>query len=110
MNMKRLTLLALALVFLISAVSCASVRILGTWKDPSGLGGYTFETDGKGEYVLAGLSYPMEYKIDGNKLTITTRILGIGADKVYYFTLDGDTLTLKDNEQDTSPAVVLTRG
>ena len=91
--------LLVAIVLGLCACTLAEKMILGTWKIKTKLLGvvtevsYTFKEDGTG--VRSGvLDMDFTYTMDGDRLTITTSVLGVDMDEEYTFQISGKELVL----------------
>lgn len=91
--------LLVAIVLGLCACTLAEKMILGTWKTQNKVLGletevsYTFKEDGTG--VRSGvLDMDFTYTMDGDRLTITTSVLGVDMDEEYTFQISGKELVL----------------
>ena len=91
--------LLVAIVLGLCACTLAEKMILGTWKTQTKVLGletevsYTFKEDGTG--VRSGvLDMDFTYTMDGDRLTITTSVLGVDVDEEYTFQISGKELVL----------------
>ena len=91
--------LLVAIVLGLCACTLAEKMILGTWKTQTKVLGletevsYTFKEDGTG--VRSGvLDLDFTYTMDGDRLTITTSVLGVDMDEEYTFQISGKELVL----------------
>ena len=91
--------LLVAIVLGLCACTLAEKMILGTWKTQTKVLGletevsYTFKEDGTG--VRSGvLDMDFTYTMDGDRLTITTSVLGVDMDEEYTFQISGKELVL----------------
>ncbi|MBQ5712244.1 MAG: hypothetical protein IIV61_06490 [Oscillospiraceae bacterium] len=91
--------LLVAIVLGLCACTLAEKMILGTWKTQNKVLGletevsYTFKEDGTG--VRSGvLDMDFTYTMDGDRLTITTSVLGVDVDEEYTFQISGKELVL----------------
>ena len=91
--------LLVAIVLGLCACTLAEKMILGTWKTQTKVLGletevsYTFKEDGTG--VRSGvLDMDFTYTMDGDRLTITTSVLGVDLDEEYTFQISGKELVL----------------
>ncbi len=104
--MKRIIAAALIAVMLFTLAACSSPEkdIIGTWKCESSLLGisanseYTFNEDGTGKINLI-IDLDFTYAITDDKLSITTKTLGIESTDTYSYSFKGDTLTLINDEE-----------
>ena len=105
-NLKRLAAIGLVLCLVVTMFAACSAspakKLIGTWKDSTGLTGYTFNDNNVCKVFLAtsslGLdgSYTVDKRDDGNYyITIKYTVPIIGDTTVQYmFAVEGDTLTL----------------
>lgn len=108
--MKRKLLLTLfTVVMCFTLVGCGKVNlskeIVGKWKNDTTIEGYefiyTFNADGTGEYDAAGTIMKFKYTINGNKISFKYTDEDM-ASLDTTFSIDGDTLNVKDsNNEDT---------
>lgn len=91
--------LLVAIVLGLCACTLAEKMILGTWKTQTKVLGletevsYTFKEDGTG--VRSGvLDMDFTYTMDGDRLTITTSVLGVDVEEEYTFQISGKELVL----------------
>lgn len=97
---KTLLLILCALAVLLSSCMIPSKMIVGEWTSNQSLLGvevettYVFNEDGTGEIKTFGLSQGITYEINGDKLNVSTELLGVKNTEVYEYTFEGDTLTL----------------
>ena len=108
---KVITILIAAFVLMLAACSPAK-SIIGTWKSQSTVLGvvtetsYVFNEDGSGK-ICNIVDIPFTYAIEGNKLTLTTNVIGLDiSTKEYEFSIKGGILKL-DSE---SEHIELTKG
>ena len=69
--------------------------LVGSWKYQGGNFTYTFNDDGTGTYDASGNNMEFTYKTDGNKISIT--YTGNTAAFETEYSIDGDTLNVKDS-------------
>lgn len=81
----------------------------GKWRDSTGTNGYNFQEGGIVELTLVNFTVPVinmpingtyngTYQVDGERLTIRYSVLGKAITDVYRFSVDGNTLTLTNEE------------
>ena len=81
----------------------------GRWKDSTGTNGYNFQEGGIVELTLVNFTVPVinmpingtyngTYQVDGERLTIRYSVFGKAITDVYRFSIDGNTLTLTNEE------------
>lgn len=108
--MKTLRIMSLALVLVLALGFCASCgaiaknKLVGTWEND--LVSYTFEKDGTGKYKALGISVDMTYKIDGEELWVTRKVLGVSVDESYTYKFMDDQLKLTSSD---GTEVILTK-
>ena len=85
-------LVLVGIVFLLAG--CGKKGIVGSWKHEQGYV-YTFKEDGTGNYSYGDAAMEFTYKVEDNKLSIL--YTGNTAPFETTFTIDGDTLTIKDS-------------
>lgn len=78
-----------------SKEEAAKNPIVGAWKYEQGGYTYHFNEDGTGDYSYSSSKMEFTYKTDGNKLSITYK--GSTAPFESDFSIDGDTLNIKDS-------------
>ena len=102
-----LALLLVAALCLALFAACAKPekKIVGTWNGEQSVLGvvakysFTFNEDGTGNMTSAlDIGVAMTYTIDGDKLNITTSILGITNTKTYTYAFEGDQLLLTEGD------------
>lgn len=81
-----------------SADSTIDSSLVGSW-DYAEISGfvYTFNADGTGTYDVAGEIMSFTYKADGSTLMILYTDSGVDEPMELKYTIDGDTLTIKDS-------------
>lgn len=101
---KIVTLLIVICAMMVCACS-TDKSIVGTWKSQSTVLGvvtettYVFNEDGSGS-KRGIVDIPFTYSIDGNKLTITTNVIGVDiSTKEYAFERSGDILELRSGNE-----------
>lgn len=101
-TMKKLasTLLVLAMIFTLAACGGSKDAVAGTWTGDLGLDGVvTWTFDGKGGCTMENevMKQKGTYSLDGNQMTV--KLENWDAENVYTFSVDGDSLTMNDNER-----------
>lgn len=97
---KRVLAVMLISVLAFTLVACGKkATIVGTWTVTDSGGAqeeYVFNADGTGTHTLSGLDaiISIEYKTDGETLTISETVLGQKISKDYLFKLEEQKLTL----------------
>jgi hypothetical protein len=108
--MKKLLLLisALSLAFILCACANPEKAIVGTWEEEAELMGvavktvYVFNEDGTGTIEgLLDIKLDMNYTVEDNILTVSTKVLGIQNDNKYEIEFNGDKLLLTDSSDAT---------
>lgn len=117
-NLKKILSVALAALLVLTIFSACSFspagKLIGAWRDSTGITGYEFMKDGKCIVTFADVTVPIinvdlngdvdgvyttEKREDGNYyVTITYTIYSMSVTKDYMFTVDGSSLTLTDTE------------
>lgn len=106
--MKNKLLLGLFIVVIcVALVGCGKTNsnkeIVGKWKNDTTIEGYefiyTFNEDGTGEYDAAGTIMKFKYTIDGNKISFEYTDEDMATFDTT-FSIDGDTLNVKDSNND----------
>lgn len=100
--MKRLiAVLLAALMLLCLLTSCGSKSINGTWTRQYTVLGvvneekFVFNGDGTGSITAAlGIDVDMTYTVDGDKLAVTFKVLGIETTTEYVYEIKGEQLLL----------------
>ena len=105
--MKRIISFLLVILVALQCFSCApkpEKMILGTWKSQGSLLGvatettYEFFENGTGtKSTLVEVSF--KYEFAGDKLLITSTLLGIEDIDAYFYEFDGDRLILTDTDE-----------
>lgn len=99
-TMKKLTSLLLILIVILSLTACGSKdAVAGTWSGDMGADGVvTWTFDGKGDCTMDNTVVKQEgtYSINGDQMTVKLELWD--AEKVYTFSVDGNSLTMNDNE------------
>lgn len=106
--MKKVLSLILAAVllasFCLTAASCSkAAKLVGSWESKTGAI-ITFTDDGKVSVkgsdsgLLSKLSIDGTYTTDGDKLTITYKVILVDTNLTYTFAVKGGTLTLTDEK------------
>jgi len=102
--MKK-TILALLIVAILVLCACSvELAIVGTWKNQTTVLGvvtetiYTFNDDGTGSKKTV-LETDFTYEVSGDKLTITTSVLGIESTEEYTVDVSWNELTLRSEEE-----------
>ena len=113
--MKKVISCILVLVCVLTVLTaCGNSprRLIGTWTGETSVLGvvakysFTFNEDGTGSMTAAlDIGVATTYTVDGDQLSITYSVLGIGTTKTYTFSFEGDNLILNDG----SVAIVLTK-
>ncbi len=67
--MNKLSLFA---VFAFTGLAACSADLAGTYKDRQGVTTYTFESDGRAAVSVLGTTVAAEYKLDGDKVLLTS--------------------------------------
>ena len=102
--MKKAVAILLVAVMALTFAACGKKSpIVGTWAD--GIHTWTFKKDGTGTFSEFGGTFPMTYKIKGNKITID---FGFETDE-YTFEIKGKTLMLTIPHFDDDPYFTLTK-
>lgn len=106
--MKKIVSLVLVVLCVLTAFSaCAKpeTKILGTWTGEQNVLGvvakysFTFNEDGTGNMTAAlDIGVAMTYTIEGDKLNITTSVLGISNTRTYTYAFEGDQLLLTEGD------------
>ncbi len=97
-------LLLVGMLFVLCSCASPEKEIIGTWKNQSTVLGvvvettYTFNEDGTGTESSV-LSVDFKYSFEGDKLLITTSILGLESTEEYSYEFDGDKLVLTGDDE-----------
>ena len=98
-------LIVVCVLTVFAACTKPEKKILGTWTGEENVLGvvakysFTFNENGTGSMTAAlDVGVAMTYTIDGDKLSITTAILGISNTKTYTYAFEDDHLILNDGE------------
>ena len=98
-------LVVLCVITVFSACAKPEKKIIGTWNGEQSVLGvvakysFTFNEDGTGNMTSAlDIGVAMTYTIEGDKLNITTSVLGISNTKTYTFAFEGDQLLLTEGD------------
>ena len=117
-NLKKLAVVALALVMIVTVFAACDIKItpeqkiLGAWRDSTGTMGYEFLENNACKITYADVTIPIinitydgtvdgTYTVSKNDsdalcLTVTYTILSKSITKNYTYTLEGNALTLTD--------------
>lgn len=117
-NLKKLAVIALALVMIVSVFAACDLKItpeqklLGSWRDSTGTMGYEFLENGSCKITYADVTIPVfninyDGTVDGiysvtkdeagnYHVAVTYTILSKSVSKDYTFVVDGNALTLTD--------------
>jgi hypothetical protein len=84
---------------IIGLIACGSTKqtsVVGTWVSDNGkISEITFGEDGTGNLKKSSeISVSMTYSVDGDKLTVTTDILGQKSETTYTYAISNGKLTL----------------
>lgn len=122
-NLKRLAVVLLALVMVVSVFAACDIKItpeqklLGAWRDSTGTMGYEFLENGACKITYADITIPIinityDGTVDGTysvskddagayHVTVIYTILSKSVTKDYTFKVDGNALTLTDTADGT---------
>lgn len=100
-TMKKLAsaLLVLAMIFSLAACGGSKDAVAGTWTGDLGLDGVvTWTFDGKGGCTMENefMKQKNTYSLDGGQMTVKRE--SWDGKNVYTFSVEGDSLTMNDNE------------
>ncbi len=127
-NLKKLAVVLLALVMVVSVFAACDIKItpaqklMGAWRDSTGTMGYEFQENGickitYADVVIPIINYPYNGTIDGTysvtkdeadnyHVTITYTILSKSITKDYIFNVDGAALNLTDTADGTVTTLI----
>ena len=120
-HIKKILVIALAALMVLTAFTACSAspekKLLGSWRDSTGMTGYEFKEDGKCVVTFADVKVPIlnvnfNGAVDGvysvakrddglYYVTITYTIYAKSVTKDYMFTVQDSALTLQDTEDNT---------
>lgn len=120
-HIKKFLVIALAALMVLTAFTACSAspekKLLGSWRDSTGMTGYEFKEDGKCVVTFADVKVPIlnvnfNGAVDGvysvakrddglYYVTITYTIYAKSVTKDYMFTVQDSALTLQDTEDNT---------
>ena len=92
-----------------SSTYATAEDLRGKWRDSTNTNGYNFKEGGIVELTLVNFTVPVinmpingtyngTYQVDGDRLTIRYSVFGKSITDVYRFSVEGDTLTLTNEE------------
>jgi uncharacterized lipoprotein YehR (DUF1307 family) len=98
-KIKKILAIICAFVMITGLVACGSTKqtsVVGTWVSDTGkISEITFSEDGTGNLKKSSeISVSMTYSVDGDKLTVTTDILGQKSETTYTYAISNGKLTL----------------
>ena len=98
-NKKKICVLLTVMVMTFILASCGSTTIVGTWtmEQDGTTTEYTFNEDQTGQINMAGITLDTSYAIEGDKITITMKVLGQEQKMEYTYQINKDALTLTDS-------------
>ena len=127
-NLKKLAVVVLALVMIVSIFTACDIKItpaqkiLGSWRDSTGTMGYEFQENGickitYADVVIPIINYPYNGTIDGTytitkdeadnyHVIITYTILSKSMNKDYIFTVKDNALNLTDMADSTITTLI----
>lgn len=127
-NLKKLAVVLLALVMVVSAFAACDVKItpeqklLGAWRDSTGTMGYEFLENNACKITYADVTIPIinityDGTVDGTysvtkdesgsyHVTVIYTILSKSVTKDYIFSVDGNALTLTDTVDGTTTTLL----
>jgi len=104
-SLKRMSLVLLATLMLVSLVACKNKSIVGTWQSENSADSidytFVFEKDNTGSLSISGVTIPFEYKVKKDEITLTMTLLGTTEDDKYTYKLSDKKLTLTDDKDFT---------
>ncbi|MBE6775802.1 MAG: hypothetical protein E7543_06390 [Ruminococcaceae bacterium] len=120
-HIKKILVIALAALMVLTVFTACSAspekKLIGSWRDSTGLTGYEFKEDGKCVVTFADVNIPIfnvnfNGSVDGvysvakrddglYYVTITYTIYAKSITKDYMFTVEDSALTLQDTEDNT---------
>ena len=120
-HIKKILVIALAALMVLTVFTACSAspekKLLGSWRDSTGMTGYEFKEDGKCVVTFADVKVPIlnvnfNGAVDGvysvakrddglYYVTITYTIYAKSVTKDYMFTVEDSALTLQDTEDNT---------
>ncbi len=125
-HVKKILVIALATLMVLTVFTACSAspekKLIGSWRDSTGMTGYEFKEEGKCVVTFADVKVPIlnvnfngavdgvysvEKRDDGNYyVTVTYTIYAKSVTKDYMFTVDESALTLQDTT-DNSVTVLM---
>jgi uncharacterized lipoprotein YehR (DUF1307 family) len=98
-KIKKLVAIICTFVMVIGLLACGSTKqtsVVGTWVSDNGkISEITFSEDGTGNLKKSSeISVSMTYSVDGDKMTVTTDILGQKSETTYTYSISNGKLTL----------------
>lgn len=120
-NIKKILVIALSVILVLSVFTACSAspekKILGSWRDSTGITGYEFKEEGKCVVTFADVTVPIlninyngsvdgvyttQKRDDGNYyVTITYTIYSKSVTKDFMFVVEESSLTLTDTSDGT---------
>ena len=99
---KRMLALLVVAMSVFCLVGCGN-SLTGTWSAENNgqEGSYTFNDDGTGNIKVEDISVDITWETDGDELTIVMTMLGESEELKYTYEIDGDVLTLTDEDDET---------
>lgn len=126
-NIKKILIIALSVMLILSVFTACSAspekKLLGSWRDSTGITGYEFKEDGKCVVTFADVTVPIlninyngsvdgvyttQKRDDGNYyVTITYTIYSKSVTKDFMFVVEDSALTLTDTSDNGTVTVLM---